>query len=524
MSSQKVHGSSPRRQTSPIARRLIVATVLFSSLITLVIVAFQLFMDYRRDIALIDTNIDQIRISHLQSLVNSVWNFDEPQIRNQLEGLQRMPDIEYLGVEAGGETKWSAGRLKSRFSVNRQFPLVHRYRGKDVEIGNLRVVASLDSVYNRLLDEALVILVSNGVKTFLVAGFLLIIFRYLVTRHLETLAGYVRALNLQQSESPLTLKRKAHPASKEDELDQVASAINEMRSNLVRSYRELREAHDDLEIRVKNRTRELRKEIEERKHAERELLDAKTEAEHANQAKSTFLANMSHELRTPMNAIIGFTRLVMRRSKGSLEPKQYDNLEKILISADHLLSLINNVLDLSKIEAGQMQVRPVKVHIDSLVDRCLRTVEPLAQPKGLNLTKDVDANLPELVTDEEKLIQILINLLGNALKFTERGEVSLAVENSGDQVLFTVSDTGMGIPEDALSTIFDEFSQVDASSTREHVGTGLGLSISRHLTNLLGGEISVESSLTKGSTFTVRIPKQFADPMSKGGRPGGRLA
>ena len=245
MSDQAAPSDKPKSAASPIARRLIVATVLFSSLITLAITTFQLFMDYRRDVLLIDTNIEQIRISHLQSLVNSVWNFDEPQILNQLQGLQRIPDIEYLAVEAEGQAKWSAGDQLSRFSVDERFPLIHRYRGSDVEIGELHVVASLDSVYNRLLDKALVILLSNGVKTFLVAGFMLIIFRLLVTRHLEALANHVKGMNFRVAQAPLILKRTSRGSARKDELDHVASAINEMRSKVEDSYRELQSAHDD---------------------------------------------------------------------------------------------------------------------------------------------------------------------------------------------------------------------------------------------------------------------------------------
>ena len=261
-----------------------------------------------------------------------------------------------------------------------------------------------------------------------------------------------------------------------------------------------------MELRVKERTKELQSEITERKHAESELLKAKVSAEQANQAKSAFLANMSHELRTPLNAIIGFSELVMHRSKDALEPKQYQNLEKILVSADHLLALINDVLDLSKIEAGRMDVRPATVNIGTIVDQCLRTVEPLAQTKGLRLSSKVPKQLPELVTDQEKLKQILINLLGNAVKFTQKGSVDLTVDSSNDLVSFSVSDTGIGIPEEKLPEIFDEFSQVDSTSTREHGGTGLGLSISNRLAELLGGEINAESSLGQGSTFTLSIP------------------
>jgi CheY-like chemotaxis protein/anti-sigma regulatory factor (Ser/Thr protein kinase) len=219
---------------------------------------------------------------------------------------------------------------------------------------------------------------------------------------------------------------------------------------------------------------------------------------------------MSHELRTPMNAIIGFTRLVMRRSKDALSQRQYENLDKILVSSDHLLSLINSVLDLSKIEAGQMDIRLSRIALDSLADQCLRTVEPMAASRTVKLDKEIEAGLPTLITDQDKLRQVLINLLSNAVKFTEDGRVTISARRRGERLEVSVTDTGIGIPSDAHELIFEEFSQVDSSSTREYGGTGLGLSITRHLARLIGAEISVESQEGKGSTFTVSLPLQGA--------------
>ena len=246
--------------------------------------------------------------------------------------------------------------------------------------------------------------------------------------------------------------------------------------------------------------------ITQRKKAELDLRKAIEVANVATRAKSQFLANMSHELRTPMNAIIGFTRLVMRRCADILPAQQYDNLGKILASSEHLLGLINSVLDLSKIEAGQLEVNLAEVDLRTLIGESLRTFEPLVGRKALQLESRIAEDLPPLVSDPEKLRQVMINLLSNAVKFTEQGRVTVTAEHLGKDIVIAVSDTGIGIPEEAREIIFEEFRQLDETRTRKYGGTGLGLSITRHLVKLLGGRIRVESTLGGGTTFRVYIP------------------
>ncbi len=262
-------------------------------------------------------------------------------------------------------------------------------------------------------------------------------------------------------------------------------------------------------LRVKSlqaQQRELERVVEARTA---ELAVAKQKAEMASQAKSEFLSSMSHELRTPLNAIIGFTRLVKRRSADLLPQKQLDNLDKVLISADQLLELIGAVLDLSKIEAGRVDVLPVTFDVEPLIDVCLQTVQPLVKSEQLHLVKEIGPNFPLLFTDKDKVRQILINLLGNAIKFTEAGAITVTAQRQGETLMLAVADTGIGIPEEALERIFEAFQQVDSSTTRRHGGTGLGLSISRQLARLLGGDVIVESTVGVGSTFTVLLPIRY---------------
>ena len=243
-----------------------------------------------------------------------------------------------------------------------------------------------------------------------------------------------------------------------------------------------------------------------------EIQEKSRQLEVASRHKSEFLANMSHELRTPLNAIIGFTRIVMRRSREKLEPQQYENLEKILASGQHLLALINSILDLAKVEAGRVEVNPGEIALAPVLEHCARTVEPLVKADAVTLVKDFDLALPQMVVDEEKLRQIVINLLSNAAKFTARGSIRLQAHASNGSVAIAVADTGIGIAPDKLEVIFEEFAQADASSTRVYGGTGLGLTIARRLARLMGGEITAESVPGSGSKFTLTLPLRYASP------------
>ncbi len=232
---------------------------------------------------------------------------------------------------------------------------------------------------------------------------------------------------------------------------------------------------------------------------------ARDAAMKAASAKNQFLANMSHELRTPLNAIIGFTRLVSRNSEG-LPQKQVDNLGKILISAEHLLALIDDVLDVSRIEAGETRVEVAETNVADVLREVTDSLEPLVDRSRVQLTVGAEPGPPRILTDRSKLKQILLNLLSNAIKYTDDGSISVRTETVDDRLRLDVSDTGIGIPGDALGSIFDEFHRADPSSARLRRGTGLGLTISRRLARALGGDVTVASKLGVGSTFTLDLP------------------
>lgn len=244
-----------------------------------------------------------------------------------------------------------------------------------------------------------------------------------------------------------------------------------------------------------------------------ELQAALVRAESADRLKSAFLATMSHELRTPLNSIIGFTGTVLKGLAGPLTSEQEKQLGMVRGSARHLLELINDVLDISKIEAGQLEVSREPVDLRAAIERASATVRPLAEQKGLRLALTLPATLPDIVSDARRVHQILLNLLNNAVKFTDAGTVSLVAECGSGIVLggrpgvrIQVSDTGIGIRPADLETLFQPFRQVDAGLSRQQEGTGLGLAICYRLVTLLGGEISATSVWGSGSTFTVALP------------------
>jgi signal transduction histidine kinase/DNA-binding response OmpR family regulator len=241
-----------------------------------------------------------------------------------------------------------------------------------------------------------------------------------------------------------------------------------------------------------------------------ELKHAMEVAEDANRAKSGFLANMSHELRTPMNAIIGYSEMLMEDAEDDGNLEVVEDLKKIHSAGTHLLSLINDVLDLSKIEAGKMDVYLETFEIPSLIDGVVSTIDTLVKKNGNSLKVEVDPLLGEMHADVTKVRQALFNLLSNAAKFTHDGEIGLAVQaetvDGDDWVRMAVTDSGIGIPPEKIDHVFEEFSQADDSTTRDYGGTGLGLPISRRFCQMMGGDITVASTVGRGSTFTIRLP------------------
>jgi signal transduction histidine kinase/DNA-binding response OmpR family regulator len=310
----------------------------------------------------------------------------------------------------------------------------------------------------------------------LLAGFLVL--RFKVAKPIVRLAH--AAARVQSGEYGNRLATKS-----QDELGRLASAFDAM-------------------------SEAIERDIEERETAATQLAAAQDEAESANRAKSAFLANMSHELRTPMNAVIGYSEMLIEEMEDGGIDDYVADLGKINSAGKHLLSLINDILDLSKIEAGRMDLYLERFDLRQMLGEVTSTIGPLIVKNDNKLVTEFDEDLGVMRADVTKVRQALFNLLSNAAKFTDRGTIGLTAQrvtaDTGDRVFLNVTDTGIGIPEEKLDHIFDEFSQADSSTSRDFGGTGLGLSISRRFCQMMGGDITVESKPGDGSRFTIELP------------------
>ncbi len=305
-----------------------------------------------------------------------------------------------------------------------------------------------------------------------------------------------------------------------DEINELAFSFNKMVKNLGSAYNKLINTkinlvkhQNNLEEVVQERTAELQDantklslEIGERSQALKELVIAKRHAEESDKLKSSFLATMSHELRTPLNSIIGFTGIMLQGIAGELNDEQRKQLKMVKGSAQHLLSLINDVLDISKIEAGHLEIVEGVFDLRKTIDKTVESARPLAEKKGLALTCSITNDIEEVIGDRRRVEQILLNLISNAIKFTEKGSVAVDCSAHNGMVCIRVTDTGIGIKAEDLSSLFKPFSQIDSGISRKYEGTGLGLSISKKLVDRMDGTIQAASTIGMGSVFTVTFP------------------
>ncbi len=358
-------------------------------------------------------------------------------------------------------------------------------------LGAVAVPLDIEDRQQTLLANRLVLVAAGLVVVAVSVAAFYAIFRYMVAGPVQ----HLRDVTERVSEGDFQVRSEIDTGN---ELEVLSDALNHMLDELTKVQADLRAATETRDAKLD------------------ELAKANVALFEANQVKNKFVATMSHELRTPLNSILGFAEILQKTPAVKEDPKLSRYARNILSSGRMLLEMINDLLDLARIESGRLQVRCEKVSPTDLVDVACNMVRPMLRDSDVRLVHEVDPETPIMLTDVTKVQQILYNLLSNAAKFTEEGEIRLAVRPAQEgRVTFAVSDTGPGIARDQQLRIFDRFTQLDSSYTRRYRGTGLGLSIVKELTDLLGGTVSVESQVAQGSTFTVVLP---ADSSNAEGR------
>jgi signal transduction histidine kinase/CheY-like chemotaxis protein len=458
--------------------------LLFSTIVALVFTGIQLYLDYRSDIKRIDQNIQQTFENFSGSISNSLWQVDDKELQLHLNGMVKSSHIAYVTVVTNYGHELSSGKMPLGDKKSHTFPILHSSMAGSKHsnwLGDITLTASLKPAYDALWTRAIFILVSQLLKILLIALFVMLIVRHLITRHLEAMARYARGIQVASPVEPLKLKRNSPHNS--DELSDVVHALNQMR------------------IRVAAETERL-------KRSEAKSREERDQAIQANNAKSLFLANMSHELRTPMNGVMGYASLLLDTQ---LDNEQRDFVHTIQGSAETLLGIVNDILDISRIESGKLMIDPIPFDLRMVIGDVVELLGKKAEAKGIALETRISPELPSmLLGDAVRIRQILNNLAANAIKFTNQGYVLINVEVVKQsikslQLRIAIEDTGVGIGEEDQKHIFEEYNQVDSSTTRNYGGSGLGLTISKQLVDLMGGELGVESTLGKGSTFWVSI-------------------
>ncbi|MGI2078512.1 ATP-binding protein [Shewanella putrefaciens] len=521
---------------SPIGRHLTLSIILFSSLITLVTTAYQLVNDYQGDIHRIDRVFSNIEKANLDVLAASVWVIDERLINTQLNGLIQLPDINYISVRDDSGQSWSSGTRQSEQSLDRVFPLVYKSPTENINVGMLEVQVDMDAIFQRLYDKAILILLSNGIKTFLVAGFILFLVWYNITKHLDKLSHYCKQINLDVEYEPLQFDRK----EKADEFKQVADAINNMQNQLRHSFDALKNSKADLQIALEDRERLLKLERSYKEELARQVKERTLELEQSlaalkraqqvlvEQEKMAALGGLvsgvAHEINTPIGICL---------TAASAQLSHIDELIELIHSEHATLDEINAILDeyqqscelivrnISKASSLIQKFKTIAIDRSQEEHQCFNLYEQLNEifESSLLMHPNIEVKAKILVEPElniktniSLLNQMVSNILSNAFTHAfQPREAALVQDNliqidasiDEDFVHISIQHNGVKIPPEVAEHMFEPF----FTTSRSKGGTGLGLSAAFNAATLLNGTMSYQADASLGGAqFNISLP------------------
>lgn len=476
-----------RRIHRGIGWRLLISILLVSSLVTLVLTVGQLYFEFRRDVGEIERRLNELQSSYAESLAGSLWQFDTEQIRLQLAGIQRLPDIQAVELrETNGASRQPliirSGELSADPAIAREFPLVFADRSSARTIGVLRVEASFEHIYSRLMDSALVILLNQGIKTFIVSLFILLIVHRLVTRHLIDLADVMEPYDPSHPGQPLTLDRPA--SASPDELDRMVQAIQSMRDSLSAALARVQDANLEMEA-----------EIEQRRETEARLQELVEKLTVSNSELQRFAYVASHDLQEPLRGIVMYAQKLEKNYRDRLDKEAGDNIDFIVGNARQMYDLVNDLLAFSRLGRG---LTFAKVGLDACCNAALSSLDEVISKSKAKVSV---SSLPEVMGNAIQLSELFENLIDNAIKFARPGiapDISIQCLRQDGQFVISVADNGIGI-EASNQNVFDIFRR--HHTHQAFPGTGVGLAICKRIVQLHHGRIWHESKPGEGTTF-----------------------
>lgn len=483
-----------------IAHRLLLYIIIFSSFVTLISTSFQLYTDYTRDIDIINGRLNDIENSYLASISSSLWNLDIKQLELQMDGIKHLPDIKTVEIiektdNFSNPLYLIRGVKDNERGLIRSFPIIHQTNNENKHIGMLSIHASLNDIYQRLFDKAMVILLSQGIKTFLVSMFTLYIFYLFVTRHLTEMARFVTNIDTETLHEKLSLKRHSH--NKNDELDNVVEAFNNMSENLAKTYGKLKEANTRLERDIIARQKAEYEVIHLNRVLEQRVKQRTSELEAANKELDSFCYSVSHDLRAPLRRVEGFRKIFSDSYHAIVDTKGQHYLSRIEAGTREMAEMIDSFLQLARNTQGEMNVKPHNIsEIAKIAISKIRERDP-----ERNAIIDIQENMHASV-DKHFFEVLLNNLLENAWKYSRNKnptKIFFSEDNTSGESIYCIEDNGAGFDMTYADRLFSPFSRLHKNEDFEGVGVGLATVqriIARH-----GGKVWAKSSPLQGAKF-----------------------